>query len=296
MAEFSLKQQFVRSLREAVSTAGATRAALTAHLGLSASAVSQMLSGDILPTLKRLDQLIEFLHPEPDDAEKLETMLLWLRAGSDRCPSEFNRRLFMARCRNALSIEKLATMSAIPASRLRRLERTAYAEPTGDEAAALSMILGQPLKDGVFVAEPDKAPQEVAESPTLMLPRISVECLAKYSAKTDFLRFVADNGRGFLAFHLLPAEAAAAVIAPAETFGAALPGKLELILGSGCPKGFVRLELCGRSSGRGFFMDGEPAWARAGFFAPRPGRARAAWRLPILQVNHIPEGGGNGQD
>jgi len=296
MAEFSLKQQFVRSLRKAVSAGGATRAALMECLGLSASAVSQMLSGDILPTLKRLDQLIEFLHPEPDDAEKLQTMLLWLRAGSDRCPSEFNRRLFMARCRNALSIEKLAMLSAIPASRLRRLERTAYAEPTGEEVAALSMILGQPLKDGVFVAETDAEPQEVAESPTLMLPRISVECLAKYSAKADFLRFVADNGRGFLAFHLLPAEAAAVVIAPADKFGAALPGKLELILGVGRPKGFMRLDLCGRSSGAGFFMDGEPALASGGFFAPRSGRARAAWRLPVLQANHIPEGGIHGQD
>jgi len=291
-----LKQQFERLLRDVVNAGGATRSALMEHLGLSASAVSQMLNGDILPTLKRLDQLIEFLHPDPDDAEKLETMLLWLRAGSDRCPSEFNRRLFMARCRNALSIDKLAMASAIPASRLRRLERTVYAEPTADEVAALSMILGQPLKDGVFVAESDAPLPEVAESPTLMLPRISVECLAEYSAKMDFLNFVADNGRGFLAFHLLPAEAAAVVIAPADEFGVALPGKLELILGTGRPKGFMRLDLCGRSSGAGFFMDGEPAFAGGGLFTPRPGKVRAAWRLPVLQANHIPEGGAHGQD
>lgn len=298
MAEISLKEQFLRLLRKVVRDSGATRAELIARLGVSASAVSQMLKGDLLPTVRRLDQIIEFLHPAADDAEKLQNMLLWLRSGSSRSRSEFNRRLFMARCQNSLTIDQLAMASAIPASRLRRLERTAYAEPTSDEAATLSRILGVVLMDGLLIDDPDpawKAPREVAESADdMVLPWITLECLRDYSAGEDILKFVQSRGIGILAFHLLPAEAVAAVRAPAERFGVALPGKLELVLGNRRPNGFARIELCGEKSGGGFFLDADETlfWNSA---ASRKHGA-AAWRLPVLQVNHIPEGRFDGKN
>ena len=72
MAELSLKQQFVRSLRGMLRNSGMTRGELIAHLGISASAMSQMLKGELLPTASRLDKIIEFLHPPVDEAEKLQ--------------------------------------------------------------------------------------------------------------------------------------------------------------------------------------------------------------------------------
>ena len=299
MAEISLKEQFLRLLNQIVRDSGTTRAELCDRLGISASAVSQMLSGDMLPTVRRLDQIIELLHPAADDAEKLQNMLLWLRSGSSRKLSEFNRRLFMARCQNSLTIEQLALASAIPASRLRRLERTAYAEPTMDEAATLSHILGQALVDGLLMPPPAPAltpVRKVAESADdMVLPRITLERLSNYFAGDDILRFAERNGCGFLAFHLLPAEAVAAVRAPAERFGAALPGTLELVLGNDRPYGFMRIELCRERSGDGFFMDGDGALAGCLWTADSHKRA-AAWRLPVLQVNHIPQGGFDGKN
>lgn len=300
MAEFSLKEQFVRLLREVVRNSGATRAELIERLGISASAVSQMLNGDLLPTVRRLDQIIECLHPAVDDAEKLQDMLLWLRSGSSRCPSEFNRRLFMARCRNSLTIEQLATASAIPAARLRRLERTAYAEPSTEEAVTLSTILGVPLRDDLLIARAESvrtAPLQVAESAeSMVLPRITPERLSTFSAGDDLLRFAEDHGIGFLTFHMLPAEAVAVVSAPAAEFGVVLPGTLELVLGNRRPKGFMRIELCRKKSGKGFFMDADEPVFGNGLFASPSGRGAAAWRLPVLQVNHIPKGGSDGQD
>lgn len=292
MAELSLKQHFVRLLREVLRDSGMTRGELIAHLGISASAVSQMLNGELLPTVTRLDQIIEALHPSVENAEKLQNMVLWLRAGATREHSDFNRRLFMARCQSALTIDQLATASAIPAARLRRLESTAYAVPTPDEAAILSGIFGVSLLEGVFAAGAagQAAPLEAADSLNVVLPKITADVLSAYSAGKDFLKYVNANSIGFLAFHLLPAEAVAVVCAPAKRFGVALPGMLELVLGSSRPKGFMRLELCREKSGGAFFMDGDTAFYGNWLTPGGNGKKKAAWRLSVLQVNHIPEG------
>ena len=292
MAELSLKQQFVRSLRGMLRNSGMTRGELIAHLGISASAMSQMLKGELLPTASRLDKIIEFLHPPVDEAEKLQDMVLWLRSGSGRRRSEFNRRLFMARCQSSLTLEQLSAAAAIPVARLRRLEDTAYAVPTPDEVETLSMVLGLPLEKGMFAvgrANDAAAPLEVAESVNMALPRITADVLNSYSARKDFLKFVEANAFGFWAFHLLPAEAVAVVSAPAARFGVSLPGVLELVLGSRRPEGFVRLDLCKESRG-GLFMDGDGGFYGGWLLTERCSSRKAAWRLPVLQVNHIPDG------
>ena len=292
MAELSLKQQFVRLLREVLRDSGMTRGELVAHLGISASAVSQMLNGGLLPTVARLDQIIEALHPSVENAEKLQNMVLWLRAGATREHSDFNRRLFMERCRSALTIDQLAAASAISAARLRRLESTAYAVPTSDEAAILSGIFGVPLTDDVLTAGGDghSAPLEAADSLNVVLPKITADVLSEYSAGKDLLKYVDANSIGFLAFHLLPTEAVAVVCAPAKRFGVALPGMLELVLGNARPKGFMRLELCREKNGGGFFVDGDAALYGNWLPSNGKGKKKAAWRLPVLQMNHIPEG------
>jgi len=292
MAELSLKQQFVRSLRGMLRAGGRTRGELIAHLGVSASAMSQMLNGDLLPTVARLDQIIEFLHPAADEAKKLQDMLLWLRSGARRGLSEFNRRLFMARCQNSLTIEELAEASAIPAARLRRLEGSSCAVPSMEEAAALSAVLGISLGSGLIAADAaggsGAAPLQVAESADVALPRIAADVLSTYSARKDFLKFAESNCIGFWSFHMLPAEAVAVVSAPAERFGVSLPGVLELVLGSRRPEGFARLDLC-KASGGGFFVDGDGGAYGAWLLAGHGEKIRTSWRLPVLQLNHIPE-------
>ena len=289
MAELSLKQQFVRLLREVLRNSGMTRGELIGHLRISASGMSQMLNGDLLPTIRRLDQIIELLHPSAEDAEKLQTMVLWLRSGSSRCPSEFNRRLFMARCQSSLSIEQLAMAAAIPVSRLRRLERTAYAEPTSEEISTLSGILGQPLKDGYFVTAAE-APLEVADSEISVLPMISVESLESYSARMDLIRFSEKNRIGYWAFYLLPAEAVTVVRASSSHFGIDLPGQVELVLGSRRPGRFFSLDLCRAARGGGLFLDGDVKQYGDGVLAAHR-NARPVWRLPVLRMSHIPDGG-----
>ncbi|MBQ6352944.1 MAG: helix-turn-helix domain-containing protein [Lentisphaeria bacterium] len=154
MAELSLKEQFTRTLRGALRASGVPRGELIRQLDVSASALSQMLSGALVPTLPRLDRIIEVLHPPVAVAEQLQTMLLWLRSGALHYPSAFNRRLFMARCSKKLTHEQLAELASMTVNRLRRLERTAYAEPTAAEVLTLSRLLDYPLSGDPVVDTP----------------------------------------------------------------------------------------------------------------------------------------------
>lgn len=293
MAELSLKEQFSRALRGVLQKSGVPRGELIRRLNVSASALSQMLNGSLLPTLQRLDRIIEVLRPPVQEAEKLQTMLLWLRSGVSHCPSAFNRRLFMARCRRGLTLEQLASLSTFPLSRLRRLERTAYAEPTGDELLALSRLLEYPLSDdplfAASVREEHKVLPAVAESELMALPQITGDALRQYSGKGDFPNFALEHYLQYLSFRDLPGEAAAVICGKARDFDLALPGYVELVLAERIPRGFAKLDLCCPKAGNGFFLDG----GSGGGGVPVPGgkrRGSVRWRLPVVMVNFTPEG------
>lgn len=291
MAELSLKEQFSRSLRGVLQKSGVPRGELIRRLKVSASALSQMLNGSLLPTLQRLDRIIEVLRPSVREAENLQTMLLWLRSGVSRCPSAFNRRLFMARCRRGLTIEQLAKLSTFPVARLRRLERTAYAEPTGDELLALSRLLEYPLSDDpLFAASVNGERKDlpaVAESELMALPQITGDVLRQYPGKGDFPNFALAHYLQYLSFRDLPGEAAAVICGKARDFELALPGNVELVLAERRPHGFAKLDLCCLKQDGDFFLDGGAGGV------PVPGKRRRGsvrWRLPVVMVNFTPEG------
>lgn len=291
MAELSLKQEFVRLLHEVVRGGGMAGVELADRLGISASALSQMLSGKLLPTLPRLDMLVEALHPNADTAKRLQDMLLWLRSGCAGRPSDFNRRLFMVRCEKSLSVEQLAERAAIPVARVRRMERTAYAVPTAGELAALNSALGAEL-DVKAGGEPGGGVPsfDAAEANEEMLPLIPVEALEEAAGRgEDVLAEVLSCGMDFVALRGVPPEAAAVVRSGAARFGVAMPGTLELVLGRKRPRGFVDIALCADGEGRGLFVTGAaPLFGGAGDEG-RQAAKNAAWRLPVLRMNYIPE-------
>ena len=291
MAELSLKQQFVRLLRDILIRSGVRQKDLVRHLGISASAMSQMLSGLLIPTPKRLDQMFELLRPRVEDAEKLQHMIYWLRSGRNRMPSGMNRRLFMLRCQRGLSVSQLSAACGISEARLRRLERFPSVRMSVAEEAALAEVFG--CSDGYLSGKSGyeqsvSLPLEASDAHLVSLPSVDLEELREYAPPESIGRFVFSRARRFLQRAALPPEALAAVCAPAEQLRLALAGEVELILGDERPKGFLKLELCHAVAG-GFFIRGE-----SGMFHPEAlGRpcedATVKWSVPVLEVCYMPK-------
>lgn len=290
MAELSLKQQFLRALDAILRPSGVPRKELCRQLELSPSALSQILSGAMLPTQQRLDRLFELLHPSVAEAEKLQDMLLWLRAGYTHYPSVFNRKLFLARCQSGMSLEALSSASDIPVNRLRRLERTAYAEPVPDEVFTLSFVLGYPLSDDPMMTEiptPSQKPLQAAESDIVMLHRLSVADMRKYQGQADFWHFVDDLRRGYLAFRDIPGEAMAVLCAKTSELNIRLPGAVEVVLAGRRPSGFAELDLFCVGEERQFYIkDGDGKLV--GDLVAEPS-GDVIWRLPVVRMSFIPE-------
>ena len=289
MAELSLKQQFLRALDAMLRAGGVPRKEVVRQMEVSQSALSQILRGTILPTQQRLDRLFELLHPPVEEAEKLQDMLLWLRAGFTHYPSDFNRKLFFARCHRGMSIEALSAASDIPVNRLRRLERTAYAEPEPEEVLMLSYVLGYPLSDDPLMADPvaPQKPLEAAESDIVMLHRLSVADMRKYQGEKDFWHFVSSLHRGYLSFRDLPGEAMAVLCTKTGELNIRLPGSVELVLAGRRPSGFAELDLVCVGEEREFYIrDGEGTLG-GDLAAEQSGEE--IWRLPVVRMNLIPE-------
>ena len=287
MAEPSLKQQFLRLLRDVMHRNGVRQKDLVQHLEVSASAMSQMLNGAMMPSQKRLDQMLEFLHPDLAEAEALQQMLYWLRAGRRRMPSGTNRRLFMLRCRSGISISRLAELSGISEVRLRRLESAATSQLSFDDAIVLAGVLGCSVGEltGEEVYEASASlPAEVAEADTLSLPRIRLAELTEYNAGEHIGNFAFDRAGEFVERCLLSASAAAVVGASAAELNAALPGEFSLTLGDRKPEDFLPLELCRNAKGNFFIRGGG-----SGVFGIPDGGAEAIWAIPLLEICYIPK-------
>lgn len=293
MAELSLKQQFLRSLKAILHSSGMSRKELGSRLELSPSALSQIFNGGMLPTQQRLDRFFELLHPTVDEAEKLQDMLLWLRAGFTHYPSVFNRKLFLARCHLGMSLDALSRASDIPVNRLRRLERTAYAEPTPDEIFVLSTVLGYPLSDDplmTYGSIPTEKPLMTAESDIVMLRRLTVEDLRKYSKDADFLDFVSKVRHGYLSFRDLPGEAEAVLCAETSELNIRMPGVVEVVLACRRPSRFAELDLCCVGDKREFFLHEGDGKLGGDWLAEHDTHGAVIWRLPVVRMNFIPEG------
>lgn len=287
MAEPSLKQQFLRLLREVMRRSGMQRKELMCRLGISASAMSQIFSGAMLPSQKRLDQLCEILHPALEEAESLQSMLYWLRSGRNRMPSDANRRLFMLRCRSGLTIRELAERSSISEARLRRLENSGGSRLSDDEIARLLPILECSAEDLNIDAAYGGAvslPATAAEEDTVSLPRLELCDLEEYSEAEHIGNFAFDHARDFVERGLLSASATAVVCAEADELKAVVPGHFALTLGDRRPEEFLELELCRGEKG-GFFVRG----IGAGIFGAPPENEEVRWALPILELCYIPK-------
>ena len=140
MAVSNLQKHFCELLKKHIKAAGVRQLDIAGVLGISGSAVSQMLSGNITPKLQQLDQIMEFLKLERTLAAELRDCLARIRSGDQELRSPLNDFIKSSRTRCGLTMEKLSQISGIPEENLRMLENKINVQPTPHEAVRLAAI------------------------------------------------------------------------------------------------------------------------------------------------------------
>lgn len=110
-------------------------------LNVSASAVSQMLSGRMVPSLPQLDVIAQKLALDRNQTAELRDCLARIRTGEATIRSPLNDFLKSARIRRGLSIGQLSKLTGIPASDITTLETRVGVQPSPTEAVRLAAVL-----------------------------------------------------------------------------------------------------------------------------------------------------------
>ena len=137
-----LKIHFGNMLKKHIKDSKVRQLDIAAALELSASAVSQMLSGRIVPSMKQLDTMTRLLQLDRNVCAELRDCLMRIRSGDEYMRSPLNDFIRSARIRCGLTVKQLAVMTGIPEENLNMLESCLNVQPTPHEAVRLSAIFG----------------------------------------------------------------------------------------------------------------------------------------------------------
>lgn len=173
-------------------------------LGISASAVSQMLSGRMTPNMKQLDVITRTLALDRTACAELRDFLMRIRSGDEQLRSPLNEFIKSSRIRCGLSMEQLSQVSGIKLENLMMLENKLNVQPTPNEAVRLAAIFDCNLSElwqsvpetpPAAPAAPERAlylrdgnePYQAENGRFIKIPVICLDDLKKFNAKFDTL-------------------------------------------------------------------------------------------------------------
>lgn len=142
MADSNLKHYLGCMLKKHIRTANVKQLEVADALGISASAVSQMLSGRMCPSYKQLEIITELLSLDRTVCAELRDCITRIRSGDEEVRSPLNDFIKSARIKCGLSIEKLSAKTGIPEENLQMLENRLNVQPTPYEAIRLAAVFG----------------------------------------------------------------------------------------------------------------------------------------------------------
>ena len=159
MAITELKKKLGALIRAHLKQSRLRQLDIAAALELSPSAISQMLSGRMVPSLAQLDMMCEKMALNRRQSAELRDCLARIRTGESDISSPLNDFLKSARIRRGLSLRQLSDMTGIPAVDLKMLETRVGVRPNPSEAVRLSAVLDCDLAELWSSAPPPAAPE-----------------------------------------------------------------------------------------------------------------------------------------
>ncbi|GEM_PF-5535164 len=274
-----LTKTFGEELRAALKAAHVRQNTLARHLNMTPSAISQTISGVLVPSRERLDQIVALLEGKAD-VVRLRRLWQRIRLGESEVHSAANKELLERRRKRHLSVVTLANLSGISAARIRELESDPGALPSAEEAEKLSGILkcdlgGYATSDGDADVRytPVVTPiLEVADR-AMDLPLLSAEMLMHYRDGEPLADFAAGHALENVRCGVLNRGAVCAVVLDAGMMKINVPGKLRVFLSEGFFGELSALTLALTEKGL-FFLPSSPSASAE----------KTYWRLPVTEV------------
>lgn len=191
-----LKVHFGKLLKQYIRQSKVRQLDVAQALDLSPSAVSQMLSGRIIPHLKQLDTITQLLQLERPVCAELRDCLMRIRSGDEHLRSPLNDFIRSSRTRCGLSLKQLSAMTGIPEENLEMLETKLNVQPTPHEAVRLAAIFGCSVNE-LWQMQPEAQGENVYNSndssprPAVVLreDRIPYSPSKNASVKVPVIRF-----------------------------------------------------------------------------------------------------------
>ena len=136
-----LRIKFGQILRTYLQESNVRMTKLANVLGVTPSAVSQMLAGKLVLNQTQLNRICEYLRLDQAQILQLNTILVNIRTGAQIVPSELNTLVFSLRCQRGLMQRQLSYLSGVSIAELNKLENDPNAVLTPETADKLAPIL-----------------------------------------------------------------------------------------------------------------------------------------------------------
>ena len=307
MASTPLKLKLGKMIKDYLRSAELRQNDLANRLGLSGSAVSQMIHGKIVPNHQQLETICELLALDRPKAFELYSLLSKIRTGAEEMLSPFNQLMFSLRCQRGLSQRQLSNLSGISMAHLQMFETCFDAIPTLDEARQIAPILGctpEALLQSAGIAVAASAyssgvplpEDEVCEGNALYQPPaarqialLSLFDLEEYDGNAPFHEYAADHAARYIESDSLSYENIVAVNIVGKDLSLGLPGSIQLLLAAERPAGFREIDLCRAESGRYSLQEWKNGRRREFRLAgTRRTCEPIVWGIPVLELTFRP--------
>lgn len=190
--------RFGMLLRKLLRERGIRQTSVSVLLGVTNSAVSQMLSGKIVPNAEQLNSILRLLKAEPAQVSELKLLVARVRMGGESFRSPFNEWFSSIRQQAGYTQSSLAHAAGIPLRQLRQLENNFAVEPTLEETRLLAPLLHVTPAD--FFAFSASSPDHVAESHVsygekTFIPQINGDGLSNFKFDQSIKAYARSHAR-----------------------------------------------------------------------------------------------------